>query len=685
MLLVEDEPGESWLLSEILRSRGHTVTACGDAETAWDAFRRDPSPLVLLDLVLPGMDGLELCRRMRAHPGGEGSVLLVVTGKNDPDVLERVLESGADDYLSKPVDVPLLNVRLAVAERKVRDQRARSRTQAELARKSREMELLFQNLDEVFFSLDIANRRLIQVSPAAIEVLGHTPEELMGDADLWRRVLYPPDLEAQQEALGRLEPDRTLVHQYRIVRPDGSERWIEASLKADLDGEGRPIRIDGILSDMTERRRAQEELAARNKELATLYRISEVTLTARSVDRAYEEILEEVCRATGYPIAAVELYDAARGRLTLVASRGIPHAGRDEPLDIPVDSTLSGIAIRTGRPVVEEDAGRRPELTDPVLLGLGFRTYMAFPMVVGSEVAGTLMLAHTEKLRPEPRLVRWAGSLANSIASFMERVTAEEALKESERRYRGLAEQLQQANQELESFAYSVSHDLRAPLRTMQGFAHALLQNFGGSLEPEARDYARRIIASGQQSESLIRDLLAYSRLSFEEVELQEVDLAHALAAAREQLEADLAASDAAIEVEGDLPTVMAHKATMVQILTNLLSNAVKFVPDGGRPQIRVRAEERDASTRLWVEDNGIGVPPGQEERIFRVFERLAESGQRPGTGIGLAIVRRGMERIGGLAGVKRREHGPGSAFWLDIPRPRDRGAWRPWGRRGQR
>ena len=682
---MEDNPDERLLLSEILRSRGHSVTACEDAEKAWDAFRRHPVPLVLLDLVLPGMDGLELSRRIRGHPGGEGAVLLVVTGEEDPGVLERVLEAGADDYVTKPVDVALLNVRLAVAEREVREERDRARTQAELARKSREMEILFRNLDEVFFSLDVPNGRLIQVSPAAHEVLGWAPEDLMADPDLWRRVLYPPELEAQQEAVAGLEPDRMLVHQYPFRRPDGAERWIEASLKAELDSEGRPLRIDAVLSDMTERRRSQEELAARNKELATLYRISEITLTAHSVAGAYEEILEEVCKATGYPVAAVEQYDAARDQLRMVASRGIPDVGHGGPLEIPAASTLSGVAIRTGRPVVEDEAERRPEMADPVLTGLGLRTYLAFPMVVGSEVAGTLMLAHTERVRPEPRLVRWGGSLANSIASFMERVAAEEALKDSERRYRALAEQLQQANQELESFAYSVSHDLRAPLRTMQGFAHALLQNFGDRLDPEARDYAQRIIASGQQSEALIRDLLAYSRLSFEEVELQPVDLGEAVAAAREQIRADIVDAGADVEVEGRLPTVLAHRTTMVQVLANLISNAVKFVPPERTPHVRVGAEEGEDWTRVWVEDNGVGIPPGQEDRIFRVFERLAEEVQRPGTGIGLAIVRRGMERIGGRVGVRRRDDGPGSAFWVEIPRPKDRGAWRPWGRRGRR
>jgi signal transduction histidine kinase len=258
-------------------------------------------------------------------------------------------------------------------------------------------------------------------------------------------------------------------------------------------------------------------------------------------------------------------------------------------------------------------------------------------------------------------------SLAATLAAYVERLEAQEAIRESEMRHRTLATQLQQANQELESFAYSVSHDLRAPLRTMQGFAHALVQNFGNELSDEARDYARRIIASGQQSEKLISDLLAYSRLSFERLELMPVELNAVVDQAREQVQADLTESQAHVTVEEPLPTVRGNVTALVQVVANLLSNAVKFVPDDRKPEVRIWSEEREGNVRLWVEDNGVGVPVGQEERIFRVFERLVESGNRPGTGIGLAIVRRGLQRVGGECGVEHLPDG-GSGFWIEIP-----------------
>ena len=399
----------------------------------------------------------------------------------------------------------------------------------------------------------------------------------------------------------------------------------------------------------------------------TLYRISEITLTASSPESAYEEILEELCKATGFSIAVIAQCDPRRERLVVTAAWGLPpEHGR---LDMPIQDTLAGEAFRTGQPVVEFTAPERRVMADDLLDGLGIQTYLAFPIIVNQEVVGTLVMAHTEASERSQRMVRWASSLANGVAQFLDRVTAQNALRVSEKRYRRLSEELQQANQELERFAYSVSHDLRAPLRTMQGFAHAMLQNFDESLPGEVRDYAQRIIASGRQSETLIRDLLAYSRLSFEELEVQALSLTKVVATAREQLDGVLNEADTDIAVEGELPSVLGQMTTLVQVVTNLISNAVKFVSEGERPHIRIRAEERGPWVRLSVQDNGIGIPPGQEERIFRVFERLTEGGTHPGTGIGLAVVRRGMERVGGSAGVEANPSGGGSCFWVDIPR----------------
>ncbi len=236
-----------------------------------------------------------------------------------------------------------------------------------------------------------------------------------------------------------------------------------------------------------------------------------------------------------------------------------------------------------------------------------------------------------------------------------------------ERRVEERTEQLAEANQALEAFTYTVSHDLRAPLRGVQGFSEALLEDSGDRLDDAGREYAHRIVSAAQRMEGLIQDLLTYSRLSRAQIDPQRVDLDSAVADAWEQIR-ETAPPDARLEVEEPLPAVTGHRPTLVQVLANLLGNAVKFVPQGAAPEVRVRAEDHDGRARIWVEDRGIGIDPAHQERIFNVFERLHGGESYPGTGIGLAIVRKGMERMGGQAGVES-QPGEGARFWIELPR----------------
>jgi signal transduction histidine kinase len=258
------------------------------------------------------------------------------------------------------------------------------------------------------------------------------------------------------------------------------------------------------------------------------------------------------------------------------------------------------------------------------------------------------------------------GSLASSFNTMLGRVRDSQHALEEQVRHR--TAELEERNEELEGFGYSISHDLRAPLRAMQGFSQALLEDSSDRLDDMGKEYAERIVAGAQRMDQLIQDLLAYSRVSRAELRLVPVPLGPIAQSVVGDLGESLRARGAVMRVDDSLPVVLGHPATLSQVLTNLLGNALKFVPADRTPALRVRAENDNGRIRVWVEDNGIGIAAEHQDRIFRVFERLHSGDDYPGTGIGLAIVRKAVERMGGMVGVESTP-GQGSRFWVQLQR----------------
>jgi PAS domain S-box-containing protein len=262
---------------------------------------------------------------------------------------------------------------------------------------------------------------------------------------------------------------------------------------------------------------------------------------------------------------------------------------------------------------------------------------------------------------------RQAG-FAQDITESKEQETQIQQLNKSlEQRVRKRTNQLEEANRQLEAFAYSASHDLQEPLRIIQGFALAILEDYGNQQHPTAVDYLQRIVNNAQHMERLTRNLLDYSRLSNQEILIQPVSLALIVSDSLKQLNLKIIEKQAKITVQESLPIVLGNYFYLLQVVTNLLSNAIKFVAPNVFPQIKIYATQEIGHIRLWVEDNAIGIPSESKERIFEVFNRLHGSDLYSGTGIGLAIVRKAMERMGGRFGVESVVN-QGSQFWIELP-----------------
>ncbi len=225
--------------------------------------------------------------------------------------------------------------------------------------------------------------------------------------------------------------------------------------------------------------------------------------------------------------------------------------------------------------------------------------------------------------------------------------------------------QLKETIEQMEEFSYSVSHDLRAPTRAMCGYAEALLEDHGGQLNAEGRDLLQRIRRNGLRMDRMIRDLLTYSRISRGDLRLESVALDRLLPELLSQYP-ELHPDRAEMDIVGSLPAVLAHEPSLVQVLSNLLTNAVKFVAPGTRPRVQISASAQAGRVRLHIKDNGIGVPPENRRRLFGMFERMHPTLPYEGTGIGLAIVRKGVERMHGTVGVES-DGISGSRFWIEL------------------
>ncbi|MBA4148394.1 MAG: PAS domain-containing sensor histidine kinase [Verrucomicrobia bacterium] len=257
----------------------------------------------------------------------------------------------------------------------------------------------------------------------------------------------------------------------------------------------------------------------------------------------------------------------------------------------------------------------------------------------------------------ERNIIRWFGTSTDIDHQKLAEERLEGAVAER-------TASLQEAIAQLEEFSYSVSHDLRAPVRAMRGYGQTLLADYAERLDEEGRNFLSKIVRAGERMDKLILDVLTFSKVARAEMELQTVCLTKLVHEVIEQYP-DLQSSEAEIEVS-PLPSVIGHEPSLTQAISNLLTNATKFVPDGVTPKVRIHAQTEGSHVRVWFEDNGIGIPPEYQGKIFGMFERIHPENKYSGTGIGLAIVSRALKRMDGQVGVES-DGVNGSKFWIRL------------------
>jgi PAS domain S-box-containing protein len=438
--------------------------------------------------------------------------------------------------------------------------------------------------------------------------------------------------------------------------------------KATFTGaDGGVAGLIGTILDITERKQAEQREAIGHAATRLIAEADTLSEAIRGIIGVMCEQLGWVCGAhwsiqpDGQTLKRAETGtsgDPAIGAF-LDATRGMVYA--------PAQSGLVRRVLATGASVWIADVAREKEyLRAQSAAAAGLHGAFALPVLIGSQVRGVIEFYSRDVAQVDDWLLQLGTSVGNQIGQLMARRRAEAEVREAHEELSRRAQDLARSNAELEQFAYVASHDLQEPLRMVSSYTQLLLRRYSRLFDDDAREFMGYIVDGAARMKQLIEDLLAYSRVGTRGRDPEPTDAGVALEQALANLRASIEASGATV-THDPLPTVRADSSQLVQLFQNLVGNALKFRGKDA-PRIHVGAQELAEEVELSVRDNGIGIDPQYFERIFVIFQRLHSKAEYEGTGIGLAICKKIVDRHGGRIRVES-QPGRGSTFYCTLPR----------------
>jgi signal transduction histidine kinase len=541
--------------------------------------------------------------------------------------------------------------------------------------------LLFEKLPDGILILD-QDWRIVDANPAACGLLGCSHEAIVHqDIHLFSAPLFQPLFDAimegdQPEGICVLGTSQEFEYttiiddisglRIAIVRGVNAQNSTEKAL-----GEGEK-KLGALQKNLPEK-------DARYARLTTLYavlsRVNESIVRIRDPHALFLEVCHIVADG-GFPLVWI---GEVRGQQVVPLVWWGPAADYLQTIRVEVQGPLgqgpTGTSIRENRTVINDDFAYNPATIswrDPALQH-GFRGSAAIPLHFQGNVIAALTLYSLEPKAFDAQQVALLEALAADLSYALEAISLDQARRSAEESILKLnqdltrqAEQLQLVNKELESFSYSISHDLRAPLRAVSGFSNILRTEYGPSLDPEMQHYLEMIDISAQKMGHLIEDLLKFSRLSRQELTARPVDLNALVREVVGELALEMQNRQVELRID-DLPPCQADPALLKQVLINLLSNALKY--SRRRPQaiIQIGCQDLDGGRVYFVKDNGVGFNMRYVDKIFMVFQRLHSADEYEGTGVGLAIVQRIIQRHGGRVWAEA-EVDKGATFYFTLP-----------------
>lgn len=533
----------------------------------------------------------------------------------------------------------------------------------------RESEARFRSVLD--HSLDCVYRYNLQtgffeyISPSIMSIVGFSPEELMiRNVDSSLSIVHPDDLMKMLENMKSLEETGQAEVEYRVRTKGGDYRWISDHALLTRDSMGLPLYRHGNVRDITERK--QMEII--NKSLNDL---NEIMLSTRDFD----EIMTEVCRKAGNAIGcdSAAIYLRTDDHWNVHYVYGLP--GKMIGLRMNDEEEPHALlAINTKKPVIINDAFNDERVNQNHMKKWNIRSVMVVPITRDQEAVGVLLFNQHKEIFNFCNLhLDFANKLVTTIslaltnAQLIERISKE--LAERQARDEALEEysaKLEAANRELESFSYSVSHDLRAPLRAIDGYLRMIMKSQRDKFDDKTRRQFDQVRESTKSMERLIDDLLAFSRLGQQALDIRPFEMYTLVEEAWHELKISNPDRNMSLEIKS-VPYGWGDRALIKQVLVNILSNAVKFTRTRDVAKIEVGGRKEESGIVYYVKDNGIGFDMQYQDKLFGVFQRLHSASEYEGTGIGLALAARIIHKHGGRVWAKGKID-EGAIFYFTLP-----------------
>lgn len=532
--------------------------------------------------------------------------------------------------------------------------------------------LLFPNTD-TYKVFQTGQPVLHLYTPEEVDAYLANPYMQIGDrSNITMSTIFVP-LKKQGQTIGALSVQRREPNAYA----EEHLRLVEAvAIQVAIAIENARL-FTTLQSELTERKQAEEltrkvnlELQRRIKELYALHAAAQAGASAKNEYELLEPVIETLYQSLYPDIVGVALWNENEGLL-----RTFPRAHRGMP------DSVDQMVFRLGEGIVGHVAATRlphrmRDIDDPFYLSIdpAIRSELCVPILAGEKLLGVLDIESRQPDAFSDADQNLLLTVAGQIATTLERLRAEQQLRalnaDLEQRVSERTAQLEAANKELESFSYSVSHDLRAPLRSVNGFAKILANDFSQEFTPPAREFLDKIVNAGSQMAQLIDELLDFSRLGRKPLNLQPVDVNEMVQSVIESLAPETGSRQ--IEwVLAEMPLATADPALLRLVYVNLVGNAVKYTGTRQAARIEVGCLENPGEVVYFVRDNGVGFDMQYADNLFGVFQRLHRDDEFEGTGIGLATVKRIIERHNGRIWAEAKVD-MGAAFYFTFGREQD-------------